>query len=315
MPFNLPLSPLQPIPEHPGNSRGISLFIKRDDLLHPEIQGSKARKLTALLPQIKQSHPSGLVTFGGAFSNHLHAVAVAGRIFDLPTYGILRGEHADLQNPTLRFCQENGMRLHRMPRAQYDASKNLDGPLLSSLFPNCYLLPEGGNTPQALEACAAIPREIVAQLSHQHLELSSRPIYICAPAGTGCTVAGIIAGLVVPDSQVLIFPVSSHGLDQKTILRLLPDPAQTERRFSMVHEYSFGGFAKLHPPVMEFVRRFLTQTNILLDPIYTAKMLFGLFDMLAKGQFASGSTVVALHTGGLQGWEGFGARYGEAARV
>ena len=307
MPINLSISPLQHIPEHPGNRQGISLFIKRDDLLHPEIQGSKGRKLAALLPQIKQAHPAGLVTFGGAFSNHLHAVAVAGRIVDLPTVGILRGEHADLQNPTLRFCQENGMRLHRMPKTQYDACKNQDSPLLNSLFPHCFLLPEGGNMQEAITACAAISREIAEQLP---TTAAGQKHYLCTPAGTGCTAAGMIAGLTGSDSQVLVFPVSSHGFDQETILQLLPDRATMEQRFSIVHEYSFGGFAKHHPPTMEFVRSFFTQTNILLDPIYTAKMLFGVFDMLAKGQFESGSTVVALHTGGLQGWDGFAARYG-----
>ncbi|MBC7775111.1 MAG: pyridoxal-phosphate dependent enzyme [Phycisphaerae bacterium] len=314
MSFNLPISPLQFIPEHPGNNQGISLFIKRDELLHPEIQGSKGRKLAALFPRIKQSHPDGVVTFGGAFSNHLHAVAVAGRFFSIPTVGILRGEHVDLQNPTLQFCQENGMKLRRLPKAQYDACKNQGDPLLNSEFPSCYFLPEGGNTPEALEACKAIPGEIVAQLSHQHPELSSQQLYFCAPAGTGCTAAGIVAGLAAPDNQVMVFPVSNHGIDSESILQLLhnagfQDP-ELKKRFNIIQGYTFGGFAKFHPAIMDIVRSFLQQTNILLDPIYTAKMLFGVFDMLAKGAFAPESTVVVLHTGGLQGWEGFNARYG-----
>ncbi|MBK6995574.1 MAG: pyridoxal-phosphate dependent enzyme [Lewinellaceae bacterium] len=314
MHFNLPISPLQIILEHPGNNRGISLFIKRDDLLHPEIQGSKGRKLSALLPDIKQSHPGGLATFGGAFSNHLHAVAVAGRLFGIRTFGILRGEYVDLQNPTLRFCQENGMTLRPMAKAQYDACKTQGEALLWDAFPECYFLPEGGNTPQALEACAAIPKEIATQLSQQHPELSGQAHYLCTPAGTGCTAAGIVAGLVSPKSEVMIFPVSSHGFDGANILDLLAktgrEGPEMESRFTINHEYTFGGFAKHHPPVIEFVRSFFQQTNILLDPIYTAKMLFGVFDMLAKGDFAPNSTVVALHTGGLQGWEGFSKRYG-----
>ncbi|MDO8368102.1 MAG: pyridoxal-phosphate dependent enzyme [Saprospiraceae bacterium] len=316
MPFQLPISPLQIIPEHPGNERGISLFIKRDDLLHPEIQGSKARKLAAVFPLIKHSYPGGLVTFGGAFSNHLHAVAVAGRIFGIRTFGVLRGEYADLQNPTLQFCQENGMTLDRMAKAQYDACKNQGEALYGEAFPQCYLLPEGGNTPQALEACAAIPREIIVQLSEQHPEIAGQHLYLCAPAGTGCTAAGVVAGLVVPDSETLVFPVSSHEFEEKTILRLLANTAlgdpKPERPFSIVHHYTFGGFARLHPPVMEFVRSFFKKNNILPDPIYTSKMLFGVYNMLSKGDFAPGSTVVVLHTGGLQGWEGFISRYGAA---
>ncbi|MFN0175580.1 MAG: 1-aminocyclopropane-1-carboxylate deaminase/D-cysteine desulfhydrase [Saprospiraceae bacterium] len=312
--FNLPISPLQFIPEHPGTDQGISLFIKRDDLLHPEIQGSKGRKLAALLPDIKQSYPGGLVTFGGAFSNHLHAVAVVGRIFDIPTYGILRGEHVDLQNPTLRFCQENGMTLCPTAKAQYDACKAQGEALCRNDFPQCYFLPEGGNTPQALEACAAIPKEIKGQLSQEHPELTGQPRYLCTPVGTGCTAAGIVAGLAETQNHVMIFPVSSHQFDKSNILELLAKTDHTnpeiESRFSIIHEYTFGGFAKLHPPVIEFVRSFFQQTNILLDPIYTAKMLYGVFDMLDKGDFAPNSTVVALHSGGLQGWEGFSKRYG-----
>lgn len=312
MPFNLPISPLTPITNHPGTNRGISLFIKRDDLLHPEIQGSKGRKLSALLPMIQQSYPGGIVTFGGAFSNHLHAVATIGRIFGIPTTGLIRGEHIDLQNPTLRYCQENGMTLHGLPKTKYDRFKQLSDQTLSIEFPNSYLLPEGGNTPQAVAACMAIPIEIAAQLPP---EQTGQPLYICTPAGTGCTAAGIVAGLTLSNSRVLIFPVSSHGLDSETISGLLPKDAHVASRFELIYDYTFGGFAKLNPPVMAFTRIFFQQTNILPDPIYTAKMLFGVFDKLAKGDFEAGSSVVVLHTGGLQGWEGFRSRYGAAGSI
>jgi 1-aminocyclopropane-1-carboxylate deaminase len=309
MRFKLPISPLEQIAEHPGKAQGISLFIKRDDLLHPEIQGSKGRKLGAVLPMIRESFPEGLVTLGGAFSNHLHAVAVAGRLFGIPTVGLLRGEYADLENPTLLFCQENGMRLHRLPKSQYDASREMGSTWLSNEYPNHYFLPEGGNTPQAVAACMDIPVEIAAQLPE---DSSNSPIYLCTPAGTGCTAAGIVAGLTMPNSHALIFPVSSQDFDPETILRLLPVRADMEKRFNIICDYTFGGFAKLHPPVMDFVRRFYQETNILPDPIYTAKMLYGVFDLLSNDHFPQGSTVVVLHTGGMQGWEGFMARYGKA---
>ncbi|MFM9951872.1 MAG: 1-aminocyclopropane-1-carboxylate deaminase/D-cysteine desulfhydrase [Saprospiraceae bacterium] len=336
MSFNLPISPLTPITNHPGTNRGISLFIKRDDLLHPEIQGSKGRKLSALFPMIQHSYPGGIVTFGGAFSNHLHAVATVGRIFGISTTGLIRGEHIDLQNPTLRYCQENGMTLQGLSKTNYDRFKQLSVQTLgrqksvahldyhvdyqySNLgvphifeFPNSYFLPEGGNTPQAVEACMAIPIEITAQLPSA---LAGQPLYLCTPAGTGCTAAGIVAGLTLPNSRVLIFPVSSHGLGTDTILGLLPDSPHLESRFELIQDYTFGGFAKLNLQVMAFTRTFFQQTNILLDPIYTAKLLFGVFDKLAKGDFAAGSTVVVLHTGGLQGWEGFSTRYGGAGSI
>jgi len=312
MPFSFHDSPLELIPEHPGKARGISLFIKRDDLLHPEIEGSKGRKLAAVLPQIKELYPEGLVTFGGAFSNHLHAVAVAGRIFGIRTLGILRGEYADLQNPTLLACQVNGMELIRWPKAKYDAFKEQCAPMLEPEFKDRFFLPEGGNTPEAVAACMAIPKEMLHQLP---IECAGRPLFICTPAGTGCTAAGIVAGLHSPNAEVLIFPVSSHHFDDATIQALLPKGSGPAPSFRLVHEYTFGGFARLHPPVMDFVRRFYQQTNILPDPIYTGKMLFGVYDKLEKAAFPEESTVVVLHTGGLQGWAGFQQRFGQAGIV
>lgn len=312
MSFSLPVSPLTLISGHPGKARGISLFIKRDDLLHPEIEGSKGRKLAAVLPQIKELYPEGLVTFGGAFSNHLHAVAVAGRIFGIRTLGILRGEYADLQNPTLLACQVNGMELIRWPKAKYDAFKEQGAPPLEPEFKDRFFLPEGGNTPEAVAACMAIPKEMLHQLP---IECAGRPLFICTPAGTGCTAAGIVAGLHAPNAEVLIFPVSSHHFDDATIRALLPKGSGAAPSFRLVHEYTFGGFARLHPPVMDFVRRFYQQTNILPDPIYTGKMLFGVYDKLEKAAFPEESTVVVLHTGGLQGWAGFQQRFGQAGIV
>lgn len=309
MSIALPVSPLQPIDHHPGKNRGISLFIKRDDLLHPQMEGSKGRKLAAIVPLIQSDYPGGLVTFGGAFSNHLHAVAVAGKLYNFPTMGILRGEYADLENPTLRFCTQQGMQLHRISKGQYDAYKKTNFSELSNLFPNRYVLPEGGNTPQAVAACASITTEILAQLPEAG---KAQGLYLCAPAGTGCTAAGMLSGLSGKNGALWIFPVSSHAFDSETILGLLPDRKDLIERFRLIHDYSFGGFARLQLPVMEFVRQFYQETRIKLDPIYTAKMMLGVFDLLAKGAFPDGSTVVVLHTGGLQGWEGFEARYGLA---
>lgn len=303
---------METIAEHPGKAQGISLFIKRDDLLHSEIEGSKGRKLLAILPKVKQNYPGGIVTFGGAFSNHLHAVAVAGRIWDFPTIGVLRGEYADFQNPTLRFCAENGMRLLPMSKTRYDTDKKLGFESLQTEFPQSYLLPEGGNTPEAVEACKTISQEVEAQLSPA---FRTRPIYLCTPAGTGCTAAGIIAGLSLPNSRVLVFPVSNHDFDTGTLVRLLPRGSANNQRFDLITDYTFGGFAKFQPEVMAFVRSFFQQTNILLDPIYTAKMCFGVYELLAKAAFAPNSVVVLLHTGGMQGWEGFRQRYGASTSV
>lgn len=309
--MRLSISPLQKLDAHPGVGRGISVFVKRDDLLHPDIQGSKARKLMAVLPGVKRAFPAGVVTFGGAFSNHLQAVSVAGRLLGIPTVGLLRGEYVDLQNPTLLACQAQGMRLLQRPKIWFDAVKNGQNETLAHEFPGYFLLPEGGNTSEAMSACMAISQEIEAQLPPENAQ---SPLYVCVPAGTGCTAAGVVAGLTSERAETLVFPVSNHGFDRSTLLRLLPESA-AGHRFRLVSDYDFGGFAKCHPDVMAFVRAFFGQNRLLPDPIYTAKMFFGTFDMLAKGAFASGSTVVLVHTGGLQGWDGFAQRYGPAGLV
>ncbi len=308
-------APLELVASHPGADAGISLFVKRDDLLHPDVQGNKWRKLAPVLAHVHRTHPAGIITFGGPFSNHLHAVAAAGRLFNIPTVGIVRGEHADLDNPTLRSARQNGMLLLPISKRRYDACKRGENLDVLCNYPDHFVLPEGGSTAEAVESCAAIAHEILNQLA-QHVPPvdSNSPLFICVPAGTGCTAAGIVAGLEAGRGQALVFPVVNRGFDAQTILNLLhqsnlpgvSDPAALEQRFRIVYDYEFGGFAKRYPPVLDFVDIFRAQTGILLDPIYTAKMFFGVFDMLANGAFPPNSTVVAVHTGGLQGWEGFG---------
>lgn len=314
--FNLPISPLDAIADHPGKTAGIKLFVKRDDLLHPEIQGNKWRKLAPVIAEVRESFPAGIVTFGGPYSNHLHAVAVAGRIFGIPVTGIVRGNHADPDNATLRHARQNGMTLYPVSKQIYDACKNGGDDWIGREFPGRYILPEGGSTRIAVESCAAISREIVSQLQqYQHFTSSEKDLYICVPAGTGCTAAGIVAGLEEQNGQVLIFPVVNRDFNIQTIRQLLDDrqtapPTASGSRFRILYDYESGGFARLYPPVLDFVHSFHKHSGILLDPVYTAKMMFGVYDQLGKGVFPPGSTVVAVHTGGLQGWQGFQERWG-----
>lgn len=310
--LSLPISPLVKIEHHPGVVRNIHLFIKRDDLLHPEIQGSKARKLAPVLELAKTYYPGGILTFGGAFSNHLHAVAVAGRILNIPTTGIIRGSFVDLENPSLSACRENGMQLLPIPKTAYRAGKQEGWKSLHQDFPNACILPEGGNTPDGVKACMKISAEILEQLP---AELQGNPLIVCTPAGTGCTAAGVAAGLHESVGETWVFPVSEDGLELQTIISLLPESSKNYRRIRWIPDFISGGFAKWSGEMMTFTRMFFHQTGILPDPVYTAKMLMGIYNLLEKGAFAEGSTVVALHTGGQQGWDGFAYRYGEAGIV
>jgi 1-aminocyclopropane-1-carboxylate deaminase/D-cysteine desulfhydrase-like pyridoxal-dependent ACC family enzyme len=310
--LSLPASPLTPIEYHPGAGRNIRLFIKRDDLLHSEIHGSKARKLAPTLELVKKAYPGGIVTFGGAFSNHLHAVAVAGRLFQIPTTGIIRGSFVDLENPTLKTCQANGMHLLPMSKTAYLSGKQDGWRHLGEDFPDALILPEGGNTPLGVKECMNITAEILEQLP---ADLKKKQLIICTPAGTGCTAAGVAAGLSSTVGETWVFPVSEHDLNLQTIHALLPEGLSATLRIRWITDYTGGGFAKWSVELMEFTRLFFQQTGILPDPIYTAKMLMGIYDLLEKGAFAEDCTIVALHSGGQQGWDGFAYRYGERAVV
>ncbi|HAD10813.1 MAG TPA: 1-aminocyclopropane-1-carboxylate deaminase [Saprospirales bacterium] len=305
--LHLPVSPLQQITGHPGADKDIQLFVKRDDLLHPDIQGSKARKLAPLLDLVKQHFPDGIITFGGAFSNHLHAVAIAGQLFDIPTVGILRGNYVDVQNPTLKICAAHGMTLIPLSKTLYASRKQDHYQYWREVYPKAYILPEGGNTLDAVLHCTNISAEILAQLPPESL---NRPLHICTPAGTGCTAAGVAAGMPASKGSTWIFPVSSDGLELATIRQLLPANLLEVPDIRWVPDYICGGFARWDQNVMDFARHFHQQTGIMADPVYTAKMFYGIYDLLKKGAFQEGSCLVALHTGGQQGWAGFQHRFG-----
>lgn len=305
--FQLPVSPLTKLEQHPGTGRGIRLYLKRDDLLHQEIDGSKARKLAALPDLVKAHYPEGIVTFGGAFSNHLHAVSVLGRLFNMPTRGILRGSYMDLDNPTLKDCSCNGMDLIPVPKTDYQAGKQDNYAYWRARFPKAFLLPEGGNTQEAVVQCRSITEEILTQLPEID---SKRRIVICCPAGTGCTAAGVASGLLPERGETWIFPVSEDGLHLAAVRQLLPESIGYTPDMRWIPDYIFGGFAKYNEEVVAFTRHFQQQYQVLPDPVYSSKMLFGIFDLLKKDQFIEDTTVVVLMTGGRQGWRGFLHRYG-----
>jgi 1-aminocyclopropane-1-carboxylate deaminase len=281
------------------------LFMKRDDLLHPQIQGNKWRKLEELL---KQQSGSGktVISFGGAFSNHLHALAYAGNFAGFPTVGILRGSSVDTNNPTLLDAQRWGMKLIPVPKAEYELLKTKPvGHLLSCLGLDTgseyHLLPEGGDTRDALVGCKRIAVEILAQLPVD----AGNPIYFCVPAGTGCTATGLLAGAGAA-AKTLVFPAAPYGVDESSIRARLANAGCSENvDFEVLEDVFPGKFAQMTAELMAFIERFRQLTGILLDPIYTSKMFFKLEKMAAQKYFPTGSCIVAVHTGGLQGWRGY----------
>jgi 1-aminocyclopropane-1-carboxylate deaminase len=289
---------------------GIRLFVKRDDLLEPEIQGNKWRKLHLLLQSETFGPERGIISFGGPFSNHLYAVAAAGKRFGFPTVGIVRGVFDDPENPTLAHARACGMQLRFVPKKVYDEGLgSLQIQEIIHSFPIYYVLPEGGSTALGVEGCTSIGREILAQITGKN------NLVVCVPAGTGCTAAGLIAGLA-GQGRVLVFPATTVNLDRARIHTHLQEAGYPPYdNFDIISDYTFGGFAQLSDELMLFVQRFVAQYQIMPDPIYTAKMFYGIFDLLERGYFSPGTKIAALHTGGLQGWNGFRHRFGDKALI
>ncbi|WP_421824207.1 1-aminocyclopropane-1-carboxylate deaminase/D-cysteine desulfhydrase [Flagellimonas oceanensis] len=271
--------------------KGIQLYLKREDTIHPFISGNKYRKLKYNLLEAKKQGKDTLLTFGGAFSNHIAATAYAGLEQGLQTIGVIRGEelvHKWQSNPTLKLAHEHGMRFHFVSRSDYRL-KNEPSFLqnLKERFGEVYLLPEGGTNALAVKGCSEILTEEDATFD-----------YICSAAGTGGTAAGLIHASL-PHQTVLAFP----ALKGNFLLDEIRTFVQHER-WQLITDYHFGGYAKVDQQLIAFINLFKHETGIPLDPIYTGKMLFGIFDLVKRGVFAPGTQILAIHTGGLQGIEG-----------
>ena len=294
-------TPLKQLPLFFQNEKNIELWVKRDDLTHPEIQGNKWRKLKHNLSKATSLNKKYLLTFGGAYSNHLYATAAAGKLFGFKTIGIVRGERVLPLNPTLSFVEGAGMELHFVDRKTYRLKEKLL-PSLDIDLNDIYILPEGGTNDLAVKGCEELSNEIYNQLNFT-------PDYICTSCGTGGTVTGIIAA-TKPKTQVLGFSALKGDFLKKEVHELLSIfyPNKKYTNYSIQTAYHFGGYAKHSPALLEFIHDFKQQYHIPLDPIYTGKMFFGIFDLIKKDFFPPHSKIVAIHTGGLQGIAGFEQR-------
>jgi len=295
-------SPIQKIDSPLLSHHQVRLYLKRDDQVHPTIIGNKWRKLKYNLQRAKELNHNTLLTFGGAFSNHIHAVAAAGKSFDFQTIGIIRGERITPFNPTLQFAEAQGMQLEFVDRTTYREKNSL--PYLHSLkekYGTVYIIPEGGTNKLALQGCVEIVEEIEQQSPNS-------PDYLCTSCGTGGTIAGIIQG-AKKSTHVLGFSSLKGNFLTKEIERLLTKNSISPlASWSINTTYHFGGYAKFDNTLIDFINQFKQQHQIQLDPIYTGKMMYGVFDLIEKGYFPKGSSIVAIHTGGLQGIAGFNQR-------
>jgi 1-aminocyclopropane-1-carboxylate deaminase len=269
----------------------ISLFLKREDLIHPYVSGNKYRKLKYNLAQAKKENYTTLLTFGGAYSNHIAALAFAGKEAGFKTIGVIRGEELATKiqdNPTLTFAQKCGMTFLFETRANY-RNKNEIAYLhqLIEKFGSFYLIPEGGTNEFAIKGCEEIltPEDKVFD-------------YICCSVGTGGTIAGIINSSN-SNQNVLGFPALKGDFLKQEIQQMVQ-----KDNWELNSDYHFGGYAKVSPELILFINSFYENTKILLDPVYTAKLLFGIINLINQGYFPNGSKILAIHTGGIQGIQG-----------
>ncbi len=277
---------------------GVTLAIKREDQIHPYISGNKWWKLKYNLLEAKKQGFNKILTFGGAYSNHIAATAVCAYLEGIESIGVIRGEELNpYSNETLQRASSNHMKLHFISRTTYkDKTSIAFINKLKSIYGDFFLIPEGGTNDLAVYGT----EEILSEATQSY-------DFIVVPAGTGGTAAGIIKS-AIENQQVLVMPV----LRDKSLLNTIEQLSQrkTGTNWRLIEDYHFGGYAKWNMELINFINEFKQKNGIPLDPIYTGKMMFGLFDLIKKNYFRTGTKILAIHTGGLQGISGFNNRYG-----
>lgn len=298
------ISPIQEIKDEITTRAGVRLFIKREDLNHPTIQGNKYWKLLYNIEEAKRLHKKTLITFGGAFSNHIYATAAAGKVSNLHTIGIIRGERIEPLNHTLATAEAYGMQLHFISRSDY-RKKNEDSFIqnLNDKFPNSYIIPEGGTNSLAIKGCEALAKEIQNQDTFDA---------ICLSVGTGGTIAGLIAAYQQEQKIIGFSSLKGGFLKEEVAQLLLAYNGNEYPHFKINNDYHFGGYAKHKSSLISFINEFKEKHHVPLEPIYTGKMMYGIYELIQKGNFSPNSRILAIHTGGLQGLVGFNERYGNA---
>lgn len=280
-------TPIQEIHDTLFGQAGVRLLVKREDLNHPIISGNKWWKLKYNLVQALEEKERTLLTFGGAYSNHIVAVAEAAASLGLKSIGIIRGERHNPPNPSLRFAESRGMRLHYISRELY--REKSDDDFVRSLreeFGDFYLIPEGGTNSLAVKGTREFGEKLVREVAFD---------YVVLPVGTGGTLAGIIQAL--KEDQVAIGLSSLKG--GKFLEEVVSTWVGNKSNWSIETRFHFGGFARTTPELLNFIRQ--QAHHLPLDPVYTAKTIFGIYAMIRNQEFRRGTTVLMIHTGGLQG--------------
>jgi len=285
-----------PWPGPPGQN--VRLFLKRDDLLHPEISGNKWFKLKYNLEEAKRQRYTQVLTFGGAYSNHIYATAAAAKLSGLKSIGVVRGEESLPLNETLAAAKAFGMEFHYLSRTEYREKMSLMVlEQLKAKFGDFFLVPEGGTNALAIKGAMEI-------LEEKDFEAD----IICASIGTGGTFAGLLATAKPAQHIWGVSALKGEFIHQEIQRLLLENQISPLCKYKIISDFHFGGYAKFTQELIDFIQYFKGIAGIPLDPIYTGKMMYGVLELVKNGNIPEGSKVLAVHTGGLQGIRGFNKR-------
>ncbi|AFY48518.1 1-aminocyclopropane-1-carboxylate deaminase [Nostoc sp. PCC 7524] len=291
--------PTQQINSEIANCAGVEMYVLRLDLMHPWVNGNKWFKLKYNLLAAKEENFTTLLTFGGAYSNHIYATAAAGNLFGFRTIGVIRGEERLPLNPTLSFAVQQGMQLMYVDRETYRQRHTPElHAQLRQRFGEVFMIPEGGCNLNGVRGCTEILAEVTAIFNT-----------VCMACGTATTLIGLT--LASPSAKkILGFPVLKNGeflkqdinnLLTQYLASGLPAPSLTPTPWELICNYHFGGYAKVNDHLLAFSQEFTQTYGIPLDYVYTAKMFYGVIDLIQQGFFARGDRLLLIHTGGLQG--------------
>ena len=272
----------------------VEIFIKRDDLIHSVISGNKWRKLNYNLQAASDNGRNTVLSFGGAYSNHLHALSYASKMMGFNSIGVIRGDKKKKLTSTLAYCHSNNMKLFFLDRLNYRNNKYNNQLLrdIKNIYGDFYIIPEGGNNQLGVIGCQEIIKEVSLDFD-----------YFCCAVGTGCTSSGIIRSLHNKSQFIGFAPFTKIIEQKKNILKYCP--SDLYNNWTIIPDKHFGGYSKINSNLIKFICQFNNDHNIQLDLIYMGKLFYNLYELIQKDFFEKKTRIIVLHSGGLQGNDGF----------
>ncbi|NHO65321.1 pyridoxal-phosphate dependent enzyme [Aestuariicella hydrocarbonica] len=294
------LNPVEEVDFEPLSRLGIALLMKREDRLDARLSGNKLYKLYGHLQAAQRQGARCLISFGGYYSNHLHALAFLGKALNLRAVGCVRGHCPESLSITLQDCLAQGMELEFLGRQEFRALQSAQGvQSLRQKYPEAYVIPEGGG-----EAAGRLGCEMIMSAVRRQTSLANTTV--CVPCGTGTTLAGMLGNSLSGESFLGFSALKLGGRLQeyKDSIARQVEPRACGGHWDIVDEHHFGGFARVKPELFEFMKQFEASTGVLLDPVYTAKLVYSVTQLAQQGYWSAGHRVLVVHTGGLQGRRG-----------